>query len=90
MINPNKVNIGLVHTAKEHDRYTFFNYLEVGFGKIPDSSNVPTKITFNPYAINDNFLDAEIILGDLKDIVGNARQNGEFVGNIENRLLGFE
>jgi len=90
LINPNKVNIGFVHTAKEHDRYTFFNYLEVGFGKIPDSSNKPTKITFNPYVLNDNYLDAKIVLDDLENIVGNAKKNGEFIGNIENRLLGFE
>jgi len=80
-------NIGFVHTAKEHDRYVFFNYLEVDFGKMPDDSSVPTKISFFPYTINSNSLNAKIILDDIGNIVNNSIDNKEFAGNCNNRLI---
>jgi hypothetical protein len=86
LFNPEKVNVGLVHTSKEHDRFIFFNYLEVDFGKIPDSPTKPTKITFNPYTRNNYFMDAQIILRDLKEIVSNA-DNKDFAEIRSNKLL---
>jgi len=84
---PERINLGFVHTSKEHDRYIFFNYLEVYFGKIPDSSTKPTKINFNPYTISNNYSDAKLVLKDLEKIIESAKSNNEFVGNISNKLL---
>ncbi len=85
--NSGEINLGLVHTSKEHDRYIFFNYLDVGFGKIPDSSSIPTKVTFSPYAIPGNYKDSKIVLEDIESIIKNAKDNDEFVGDLSNRLL---
>ncbi|NOX48002.1 MAG: hypothetical protein GXO89_13595 [Chlorobi bacterium] len=84
---PEKVKLGFIHTSKEHDRYIFFNYLKVDFGKIPDSSSNPTKVTFSPYTISGNFKDSKIVLKDIETIINNAKDNNEFVGNLSNRLL---
>lgn len=85
--NSNAINLGLVHTSKEHDRYIFFNYLNVGFGKIPDSSSIPTKVTFSPYTISGNYKDSKIVLENIESIINNAKDHGEFVGDLSNRLL---
>jgi hypothetical protein len=87
LINSQRFNLGLVHTAKEHDRFLFFNYLEVDFGKIPDTSTNPTKVTFNPYANPGCYEDAKIILDDLKQIVENSEKNNEAIGYLKNQLL---
>jgi hypothetical protein len=87
LINSQRFNLGLVHTAKEHDRFMFFNYLEVDFGKIPDSSTIPTKVTFFPYTNPDYYESAEIVLKELKQIVENSEKNQEAIGCLKNRLL---
>lgn len=87
LLNSSIDSIGFIHTAKEHDRYIFFNYLEVDFGKIPDTSNAPTKISFHPYTIHNCYSDAKIILDDIKVIVNNSIKNQDFAGNCDNRLL---
>jgi hypothetical protein len=83
LIDSNRVNLGIIHTAKEHDRFIFFNYLEVDMGKIPDRSARSTKITFLPYTSQKNYSDANLVLNDLREI---AKTN-ESEGHIANKLL---
>ncbi len=84
------LNIEIAHTRKEHDRYIFFNYLEVDFGKIPDTSSVPTKIEFKPFTFKENYESALIVLNDINDIVKTAIENKNYIGNKANRLLRFK
>lgn len=87
IINKERSNLSLVHTSREHDRYIFFNYLEVDFGKIPDTSTNPTKITFFPFTLKNNLSNALDVLRDLKEIVEIAKGNKEVEGIVENKLL---
>jgi hypothetical protein len=87
IFDPNRLNLGLVHTSKEHDRFMFFNYVEVDIGKFPDDSHRPTKLTFFPFSDQNNFSNAEPILSDFSDIVEEGEKNKETYGYIRNRLL---
>ncbi len=85
-----RANIGIVHSSREHDRFIFFNYLQVTFGKIPDKSTIPTMVTFYPYTKPKNYSLSREILQDIKSLVNNAIQNNATAGNIQNSLLEFD
>jgi hypothetical protein len=86
LVNSHKAKLGIIHSRIEHERYLFFNYLEVEMGKFPDSSANPTKFRFLPYTERKNFIESDVVLSALKRVL-----NGDNVidacGNLNNRLL---